>query len=796
MITLYIQTIQIKIKAKILKLSSYTGVVLVILMLISSSCNTTKFIPQGEYLLDKVDIKMEDKGVDKSQLTSFIQQTPNSSMSVGIYNLVDNDSNFFKKAIRKLGEPGIIYKNNLVDLSIEELTAQMHNLGYLHASVSAEVDTTSTEKKAKVTYFITNGDPYRVRNFKNDISILNTGRSSNAGRWTNFFRRNNNQQDQNNDSSEVRIPPIQYHSIITEGTIFDMNILEDEINRVSSILRNRGYYAITPNNMHYLADTTLRSNQVDLTMIMLDTTQALPYTIQRVNVFSGFDPAERDSYVATDSVVQNGINIYYDDQNYLRRRVIASRVLVEPGSLFRQRAGESTFSLLQSLSGMGRVDVEYAENNYADSTLLDCNIYLTPGNNHSIQLGVEGTNKAGDLGVALDAIYGNLNIFNGGEIFNVHMRTSYEFVRSKSEDAINNNFYEIGVTPSLTFPKLHLPYVNKWFANRFTSTTTYSLGYNIQRRPEFSRNFFNFNWKLSWTNQRSNLSQSLSLLDVNYINMPWVSGFFTDYLNNLENTDPVTRHSYDDVFTAGIAYSLIYSNTNRGRNLQNLYTIRFSAESSGNTLSWIFSALNKEKSSTGQYNIFGNPFAQYVKGNLEFSETIPFNRMSGLSYRIGIGVAYPYKNSSIIPFEKRYFAGGPNHVRGWSTRSLGPGSFNAGEGNNMALHVGDINLIANIEYRHKILPWFEPALFIDAGNIWTIKSYDSQPNGLFEWNKFYKEIAVATGIGLRFDLSFLIIRLDAGTRVYDPAKEDNKFVLFKGKFFKNSALHFAIGYPF
>lgn len=772
------------------KIIMRNNVILMFIIILISSCNTTKFIPEGEYLLDKVSIEMDDKGVNESDLMPYIQQKPNSSSSVGIYNLVNNDSNFFKKAIRKLGKPGIIYKETMQNLSVEELNAQMHNLGYLNSKVSATADTTTAEKKARVTYHVHNGDPYRIRNFKNDISIMNTGRR----RRNNSRNTNNGNNLQENDSSTQR-RPARNRSILKEGTIFNLNLLENEITRVSSLLRNQGYYALTPNNIHYLADTTLRSNQVDLTMILLDSTQAIPYTIERVNVYSGFDPGDRDSYTVTDSVEQDGIHVYYNDANYLRKRVILNRILVKPGNLFRERAGESTFSLFQSLSGMGRVDVEYEEKNYADSTLLDCNIFLTPGNTHSIQLGVEGTNKAGDLGVALDVTYGNLNIFNGGEILNVHLRTSYEFVNSRANDAINNNFYEIGITPSLTFPSLHLPFLNSWFANRFTSSTTYSLGYNIQRRPEFARNFFNFNWKLSWSSQRNILTQNLSLLDINYVNMPWISDFFKDYLNN--NIDPLTRYSYDNVFTAGIAYSLIYTNSNRGRSRQNLYTLRFSAESSGNALNLLFSAFNAKKSEAGYYNILGNPFAQYVKGNIDFSQTFPFSPTNSLAFHIGIGVAYPYKNSTVLPFEKRYYAGGPNHVRGWSTRYLGPGTFNTSGGSNPALHVGDINFIMSAEYRYKLLPWFEPAFFVDAGNIWTIKDYESQPGGLFKWDRFYKEIAVATGIGLRFDLSFLIVRLDAGTRVYDPAKTDGSgFVLFKGKFFKNSALHFAIGYPF
>jgi hypothetical protein len=291
------------------------------------------------------------------------------------------------------------------------------------------------------------------------------------------------------------------------------------------------------------------------------------------------------------------------------------------------------------------------------------------------------------------------------------------------------------------------------------------------------------------------LSQSLSLLDINYVNMPWKSDKFQDYLNN--DVDSLTKFSYANVFTAGIRYSLIYTNTNVGRIRQNLYTVRFNAESSGNALGWILDASHAEKSASGQYDILGNPFAQYVKGEIDYAETFQLTPSAGLAFHAGIGVAYPYKKSSILPFEKRYYGGGPNNVRGWSTRYLGPGSFNQGRAGDPTTHVGDINLILSAEYRFRLLPWLEPAVFVDAGNIWTIKDYPNQPGGLFQWNQFYKEIALGTGIGLRFDLRFLILRLDAGTKVHDPARAaGDRLVLFKGNFLQNSAIYVAIGYPF
>jgi hypothetical protein len=277
--------------------------------------------------------------------------------------------------------------------------------------------------------------------------------------------------------------------------------------------------------------------------------------------------------------------------------------------------------------------------------------------------------------------------------------------------------------------------------------------------------------------------------------MPWISNSFQDYLDNY--VDSLTRYSYANIFTAGSGYGLIYSNANSGQIRQNLYTVRFNFESSGNILNGIMSLTNASKNESGQYEILKNPFAQYLKGDIDYSETIRLSETEGFAYHVDFGLAYPYGNSSILPFEKRYYGGGANHVRGWWTRYLGPGSLSTEGANSMVYHVGDINFLLSAEYRYKILDWLEPASFVDCGNIWTIKDYPNQSGGLFKWNSFYKEMAIGAGIGLRFDFSFLILRLDGGTRVYDPARpERDRYVFLKRNFWNNSAVYVAIGYPF
>lgn len=742
--------------------------VTIIVCLGTFSCSTTKYIPEGKYLLDAVNLDIGTRNVSKVEMASFIQQKPNDpKLRLKIYNMVEGDTNkWFDRKIRKIGEPPVIYNPKSEQQSVKELTIEMKNRGYLDAKVTSKADT--ADKKAKVSYFIESNEPYRIRNY------------------------------------EVRIPDTRIDSIlqgrrnrnvfIKSGALFDMSTLEKERSTVSSLLRNQGYFTSTESNLHYLADTTLNSHQVDLTLIMNDTTLIKPYYINKVTVYSGFDPLNTESYKIVDSIHYKGITIFYDTVRFLRPSVINNNVMVRPGELFRENRGNRTYNYFNQLGNVERANVQYVKGNSQDSTLLDCDIYLTPGNIHDIQVGLDGTNKAGDLGVAANVSYGHRNLFNGAEWFNIRLRGAYEFVRSESSDILTNNFYELGINPTLTFPKLHLPFINKTIKRRFNVNTQYGIGFDIQKRPEYTRDFFNLKWKVLWSNEKQTINQSMSILDVNYVIMPWKSEKFRNYLNN--DVDSLTKHSYEDIFTAGIGYSLTFSNKESGRYRQRLYTIRFNAESSGNALKWIFDLSNAEKSPSGQYNILGNPFAQYVKGDIDFSQTYQLDRKNGFAFHAAFGVAYPYGNSIIMPFEKRYYAGGPNSIRGWSTRYLGPGSYHAGKGD-PTNHVGDIRMELSGEYRYKWINWLELAAFIDAGNIWTIKDYADQPGGYFRFLGFYKELAVGTGIGFRIDLGFLIIRLDGGTRVYDPAlPEGNRWTFLKGNFSHNSAFYLAIGYPF
>lgn len=773
-------------------------------LFIVACASTTKYVPDGQYLLEQVDIQIEGDSPSSTDLLPFVQQSPNGSkFGVKIYNSVSNDSTWLKRMIRKLGEEPVIFRKTLVGITETELAVQMKNLGYLNVEVSSQIDT--LDKLAKVTYIVEPNEPYLIRNY--EIKVPNPraerrrrAEGENFGGREQYSRNREAGKTDTSDSlsrfqrflGRANRNPI----LLKEGDLFNMNVLEQERQRVNRSMQNQGYYASNINNLHYWADTTLRSNQVDLTLGILDSTLIVPYTVNRVNVYSGYDPLNKRRFHTADSSVYKNIHIYWDKMNFLRPGVIASKVMVRPNSTYRITPRENTYNQLKTLKCVGRVDVNYEQGNYADSTLLDCNIYLSPGTIHSVQTGFEGTHKDGDFGLALDLTYGHLNIFNGSESFNVNLRAAYEFVNSKgnSDSQLDNNYYEFGITPSLSFPEMHFPFVKKYMDGRFSTETQYSLGYNIQRRPSFTRNFFNFNWKYRWSAHRKNVSHYMSLLDVNYVNMPWKSESFQDYLTN--HVDSLTKYSYENIFTAGINYGFNYGNSSKGKVRENLYTIRFNMETSGNVLNWLNKAWNGERNEAGQYTILGNPFAQYLKGDIDFTETFKLDNNNAIAFRAGLGLAYPLGNSKVLPFEKRYYGGGPNNVRGWSTRYLGPGSYNH-DVSNPVIHVGDMRFITSLEYRLKVTSWLEPALFVDAGNIWTLKEYENQPGGQFKWDSFYKELAVGAGVGFRVDLSFLVVRLDFATRLVDPARQEgDRWVLFKEKFFPNSNWYLAIGYPF
>lgn len=318
------------------------------------------------------------------------------------------------------------------------------------------------------------------------------------------------------------------------------------------------------------------------------------------------------------------------------------------------------------------------------------------------------------------------------------------------------------------------------------------FSYNLQNRPEFHRRVLSSSWRYHWKSTGGRTSYRLDLVDLNYVHMPWISATFKkDYLDDVSNRNAILRYNYEDLFILRTGINLIYNN---GK-----HAIRTNFELGGNLLSGISHLLNSKKNEEGQRTLFNIAYAQYVKGDFDYTRLVNIDSKNTLAMHCGLGIACPYGNSKVLPFEKRYFSGGANSVRGWNVRELGPGKFKGTDGRiDFINQTGDIKLDLNMELRTYLFWKFNGAAFVDAGNIWTIKNYKDQPGGQFRFNEFYKQIAVAYGVGLRLNFDYFVMRLDFGMKAVNPAYDNSRqrYPIAHPNFGRDMSAHFAVGMPF
>ncbi len=757
-----------------------------ILSLMLVACNVTKKVPDGSYLLNRVDIESDVSGFGGSALKPYLRQRPNSSLpligkyKLHMYNIPDNDSTWLNRQLLRYGEPPVLFNEQLAEISAEQIRLHLNNKGYLNAEVDTSV--VKEKKKADIIFSVTGNEPHRIR------SIRDTIRSA--------------------DTTIYNILQATRRSeIIKEGDLFDMGVLEEGRENLTTILRNRGYYDFVKDDFYFLADTTVGDHQVDVTLALnnpTDTTMHKQYRIGEVTVINGVnEELLRDStrHHQLDTTLYRGLRIISDKEPFLLPKAVYYNTFIRPGRLYSDRIVERTYSSLNGMGPVNQTAINMQRMQRNDSNMIDSRITLYPGNLHYLQFGVDGTNSAGDLGVASNVTYEHRNFLRGGETFRVRLNAAYEFIRpTDSLDLLDNSYYEYGAEVFLSIPQLLLPWMLKRLQDQPSASTEFAVGANFQKRPEYFRQFFNLSTRFQWSSMEWKLLHVLEPLGVTYVRMPWSSQRFKDlYLS--EEANPILRYSYDEQLIVRTAYNLTYTNYNRiGRRAMPSipFRIRAGVEVAGWLPRIVTGMGGGERNDRGFYEFFKIPYAEYVKGDFDFAPLYRIDDRRTLAAHMAVGVAYPYGNSTILPFEKRYFGGGANSVRGWSTRTLGPGSYsNDTIASDFGRKVGDVKLDFSVEYRRKLTRLIELAGFVDAGNIWTIRNYSEQPGGLFEWNDFYKELAVAYGVGVRFDLNFLLIRVDGGMKAHNPAlAKGSRWTIFKPHFSRDFAFHFAIGYPF
>lgn len=748
------------------------------------ACDAAKRVPEGSYLLNKVKIDTDTKSVKASELEPFLRQEPNASIPLigkyrlHLYNIAANDSTWLNRQLRKLGERPVLYSERLTSISTEQIKLELNNRGYLNATVDTLLEL--QKKKVNVTYNVDGKDPYRILNYQDtiqDTTILKVLKEENKL----YF--------------------------IDKDDVFDLKVLEEGRVEMARYLRNKGYYDFSKDNFQFLADTTVGTHQVDLTVNLLnptDSTLHQQYYIGNSTILNGIDIAKLEDssrHYELDTIQFRNLTIIQDKKEFLRPRAIYYNTFLRKNRMYADRLVDRTYSSLNGLGAVSQTNINLYPSVRNDSNFLDTRISIAPGNLHWMQFGVDGTNSAGDLGIAANITYEHRNIFKGAERLRLRLNGAYEFISTgglaDSINLIDQNYYEYGAEAFLSIPQLLLPWLLKNLKEQPSASTEFSVGINFQKRPEYLRQFFNLSSKLQWSRMDWQLTNTVEPLDINYVRMPWKSDFFIkQYLG--DDSNPILRKSYEDQLIARTAYSVLFTNSGLRKIAKNPFRIRAGIDLAGLIPRLATSLGGSKRNSEGYEEILGITYAEYVKTDFDFAITYPFDDKNSLAMHFGLGVAVPYGNSIVLPFEKRYFSGGANSVRGWSTRTLGPGGYQRNDTlrSDFVNQTGDIKLDLSAEFRHKLTDLFEIATFIDAGNIWTIKDYEGQPDGVFKFDDFYKQIAVSYGLGLRVNLSFLLLRLDAGMKAYDPANSERKFVLFRPNFTDKFALHFAIGYPF
>lgn len=721
------------------------------------ACSPNKYIPEGSYMLDRTVVINEgkQKDINSSNLKNHIRQTGNTrwlsiaKVPLATYSLSGKDSTkWVNRVLKSMGEAPVIFDSTLAELSCKDLQQQLQNEGFLRAKVDY-----ATHKKGKnridAIYALNAGDPYYIRSMQYIIE----------------------------DSVIERLLGMQDTTKwgIHAGQRFNVEKLDEERKRITGILQNLGYYRFHKEFIIYHADSVPGTKGIDLALVLrryrtnnTPDTLHTRYRIRHVDVSSG-NPE--------DSVI------------HLRNSVIKENTFLQSGDYYSSENLQNTYNRFGRLSAVKYTNISF--NEVTDSALLDCAIQLVNNKPSSISIQPEGTNTAGDLGAALTLSYQNRNLFRGSETFSVEVRGAYEAIRGL-EGYKNQNFLEHSIRTSLIFPRILFPFVGGKFSRRMNASTDISILYDKQDRPEFHRRLLAASLRYKWNPRNQNSHYQLDLLDLNYVSMPWISDTFREnYLENTSSRNAILIYNYMDLLIMKIGFGYRYSN--------NRFSIRTNIETAGNLFNLFSNIFNANRDAEGHYRVFGIAYAQYVKGDIDYSRILHATPRSQLVFHVGFGIAYPYGNSDILPFEKRYFSGGANSVRGWSVRSLGPGRYRSTDGNiNFITQTGDMKLDLNLEYRTHLFWKLGIAFFVDAGNIWTLRNYADQPGGQFKFQNILKDLAVSYGLGFRFNFDFFVLRFDMGMKAINPAYQEGErhYPIVHPNLKRDFAFHFAVGLPF
>ena len=640
----------------------------------------------------------------------------------------------------------VIYDTLQARLSCQDLMTAMQNEGYMNAGVSLYTETKG--KKLKATYLLHPGQPFLIGKVNYDIQ----------------------------DEGILQLLHLDQpaNQQIKPGMRFTVETLDNERKRIAGLLSDNGYFRFNKDFIHFAADTIMGRKDIALTL-----------QLRKYKPNNNSPEVDHTRYLIRDVLFQSNDS----DRIHLRKQVLLNATAIKEGRPYDASALQRTYNNFARLQAVKYTNIKFAE--VPDTNLLDCHIQISTNKPSTISFQPEGTNTAGDLGAAASITYTNRNLFHGSEQLSIEFRGAYEAITGL-EGYQDQNYTEFSVETKLVFPRFLAPFLSKSFRRRLTASSEWAVSWDFQNRPEFHRRVFSSAWRYRWSEPKHHLNYRFDLLDLNYVYMPWISSTFKrDYLDNAENRNAILRYNYEDIFIMKTGFTVSYTD--------GVDAVRANFESAGNLLNGVSKGFGFKTNSQGQHTLFNIAYAQYVKFDFDYTHLFQFDKRNALALHAGLGVAYPYGNSTVLPFEKRYFSGGANSVRGWSVRELGPGKFKGTDGRiDFINQTGDVKLDLNAEYRSSLFWKLQGALFIDAGNIWTLRNYAEQPGGQFKFTEFYKQIAASYGMGLRLNFDYFILRFDVGMKAINPAYESEKehWSIIHPKLSRDFDFHFAVGLPF
>ncbi len=672
------------------------------------------------------------------------------------------------------GEPISVYDSAATATTRDQIRLYYESKGYFDSEVNYITELRGlNRKRATVTYIVEEGIPHTI-----DTVFFSTGQDSTIH---NLLETNR---------SDV---------LIKENSNYDQNQLRAERERIEELLKNNGYYAFNRQfvefNIYQNPDTTLLSVE-----ILINKPSKRPihkrYTIDEVNFTTDVNIQIEGSKRKLEKY--NNVNYYYYESSY-RKKMLDQRVFLHPGEYYSLEQTFSTQRQLANLDMFRFVNVKY---DTAGGKFV-ANIFTSPLEKYQIsnEVGVNVNVTFGLPGPFYNVSLKNRNPFGGIEILELSGRIGFDAVANLSDQTQVTTATEARINLSLTFPHFLIPFGNqiKNHFNLINPKTRAGIGYNYTDRPEYLRSNFNGSYGYSWQNKDEWLFD-FTISDINLIESK-LDSIFIEALEGQRRFGSQLERSFLPSFVSSSFLNVTKNFNNYGTDIKKASFIKFFVEAGGNLLNIDAISQNIDNSDST-----GLAYFQFLKGAVDFRHYTPYGNESTLAFRVNVGVAKPYGSFSqnVLPYEKYFFAGGSNGIRAWAPRRLGPGSYVAtdSEGNfdYSFEQPGEIILETSVEVRRNLFSFIDGAVFIDAGNVWSFTPLD-KPGSDFELNRFYKEIAIGTGFGIRMDFSFLILRLDIGYKVYDPAQpEGNRWVVDQWNFGTKQnygpAFNIGIGYPF